>query len=798
MNSHVRQTVALLLSVLIIAMVAGSVFGRSYSGGGQGTPFIIEGLVAVQLSDGVSPVMPGSAYKKVNFGLSSLDSILTYHQLESARKVFPWRIEKPAAGSGMNDLSKYYELRFHTGTDITQVIEHLLKDPGIIMAEPVWAMPVEAIMPNDPSAGNQWYLSVAALTSAWEIETGSDSVKIAIIDTGVNYEHPDLEFGIWVNPGEDIDGDMVVYDTDDLNGIDDDGNGVIDDVVGYDFFTGISGGVWTGEDAGTPDTDPNDFNGHGTHCAGIAAAVTNNNTGATGAAGGWYGDHPARSRGVRVMCLRVGATGSDGFGYVNTLNCATAIDYATLMGAKVINCSWGGSTALTSALQNAINADVTVVHAAGNDNSETGDYLDLGSYGAAISVAATRSDDRKAWFSNFGYWVDVSAPGQSIYSTVSYDYTPGYDYYDGTSMSAPLVTGLAALIRSMMPSLSRAEVDSIIVNTTDNIDAENPSYIGQLGSGRINFYSALAGLANARFDSDVTEGNVPLTVNFTDLSPNAPTDWTWSFGDGDSAEIQNPTHIYDQPGIHTVSLIIDEPNGQGEEHMKNLIWVQADTLTIGQVAGYAGEEVIVPVYLTSTALIKEIAFSFTVENEAGFTLQGASVEGLRTEEWFKVQMTGYGGNRREYTLKPLTTGSTIYLPPGEGPMLNLIINIPEEAEVGATLTIDTLTWIAGAPNISTIWGDYWPEYAPGGVEVIDCCGRYTSGFTGNVNCSEDGLITLSDITRLIDKVYVSQEPLCCRTSGNTNGGADGIISLSDITRLIDHVYISKGIPAPCQ
>ncbi|MCH9024812.1 MAG: S8 family serine peptidase, partial [candidate division Zixibacteria bacterium] len=294
---------------------------------------------------------------------------------------------------------------------------------------------------------------------AWDLETGSDSIKFADIDTGVNYKHPDLLGNVWVNPGEDLDGDGLVFDTNDLNGIDDDSNGVVDDLIGYDFFTGFGAmGIYPGEDGGIRDPDPNDFNSHGTHIAGIAAGMNNNGTGVTGIAGGWFGGNRS-FRGVQIMCLRVGGTAADGLGYVNSTNCGQAIDYAAMMGADVINCSWGsqGTSAMIQVMSNAAAAGVTVVHASGNGNIEVPDFLDvLGD--DVLSVASTTSSDIKSGFSNFGDWIDISAPGSGIYSTVSFSYNPSYGYKSGTSMAAPMVCGTALLIKSMMPSLSRQQV----------------------------------------------------------------------------------------------------------------------------------------------------------------------------------------------------------------------------------------------------------------------------------------------------------------------------------------------------
>ncbi|MGD8922569.1 MAG: S8 family serine peptidase [Candidatus Zixiibacteriota bacterium] len=802
MKKHLLRLAGLALSVaLLCCWPVSSSFGRVYQSGGQPKPFLIKGIVTVQFEDNFdTDALLDGATRKERLTGTSLGAIMDTYRIEGARKLFPWRKERPPVNSGLRDLSRFYELQFPDTVAVEEVVAKLLDDPAVRHAEAVYAYPVYDITPNDPDITYQWYDDKMLLPAAWELETGSDSIKLGMIDTGVNYKHGDLYKNIWVNPGEDLDGDGVVYDVDDLNGVDDDGNGVVDDLVGYDFLTGIGTAVMPGEDGSTPDPDPNDFDGHGTFCAGIAAASTNDLTGITGIAGGWYGGVPAMSRGCQIICLRVGAQAADSIGYVNPNNCATAIDYAVMMGAQVINCSWESSSAQYAALQNAFANDVTVVHSAGNDASDVPGFMDATLDYQAISVAATRTDDRRANFSNYGTWIDVSAPGQTIYSTLSTAYTPGYAYADGTSMAAPMVAGLSLLIRSMMPSLSRYQADSILINTTDNIDAVNPGFEGLVGTGRINAYSALQNLANAKFSADILEGNIPLSVSFTDLSPNSPTAWKWYFGDGDSSLVQNPAHTYLEPGAYTVSLLIDEPNGLGEEHLRNYIWAQADTMRIDSIEVEPGTKDTVSVYLRNTALVKKIRFSFTLPNSEGISWSGkVSIAGLRTESYFKTSITGYSGSdqRYEVELVPKTAGSTQYLPPGSGPVMNIEVNIGSSATPGAVVSIDTLTWDSHSPVIETIYGDYWPEFSIGKLVVAGCCGAYTGGYTGNTDCSTDGKRTLNDITALIDNVFITHGELCCPENGNVDGSADGKLTLNDVTRLIDNVFITHAQTAPC-
>ena len=773
-----------LLVFALVVLATSQGYGREYDDSYRPKPYVIKGLVSVQFEDDFDVSSIKKGFGTISMGNSSLNEAFDELRIEGVKKIFPMEKEKPPVNSGLKDLTRFYEISFPDSISVNKVVSRLLQDPNIRMAEPVIAMPVDDV-PDDPSWTNQWHRNKLMLADAWDLETGSDSIKIAIIDTGVNYKHPDLAENIWVNPGEDLDGDGVVYDLDDMDGIDNDGNGYVDDLVGYDFLTGI-GGVWEGEDGGTPDSDPNDFDGHGTHCAGISAAVTNNAIDVVGIAGGWSGSRSFK--GSRIMCLRTGATGSDGHGYVNPNDCATAIYYAAAMGANVINCSWGSSSVQASAIQNAIiNRGITICHSAGNENSSSPGYMD-GLY-EVMSVAATTSSDYKASYSNYGSWVDVSAPGSGILSTYSNQYVATTASLSGTSMASPMVAGLAALVRSAMPSLPVEGVNAVIRNTTDDITSINPGYVGMLGTGRINALSALSSLAIAHFSGDVLDGEAPLEVNFTDLSPNSPTSWNWYFGDGESDDVQNPTHTYADPGIYTVSLLIDEPNGLGEEHLRNYIWVRADTIRVDSVMADRGTQAVVPVYFSNTALVKDLTFAFTLPNDDGIKLDSVSLQGTRSEYFNTRQYTGYDFANKRYAVYLETSEPTEshYLEPGSGLFLNLFITVPTGATPGNLVTIDTLSWgTYKNPVVNTIWGSYWPVYEPGKVYIRPCA-------RGDANCS-GGELDIADITALISYLYIEPigEPDVDPYAGNVNG--EGEIDISDITYLISFLYLDG--PAP--
>ncbi len=806
MNQRAKVTFTPLLAILFLLIFASASFAINYPGLNQNKPepFVIDNILTIQFEDNVDLEVSSKmqrGFGLVSFNLPSLDNLLSKYGVVDAKKIFPMEKNKPATNSGMVDLTRYYELTFSKGVDIQQVINELSQNPNLRMAEEVWAMPVDAV-PNDPLWTNQWAMSSPGpdpnFYSAWDYETGSDSIKFALIDTGILYKHQDLEGNVWVNPGEDLDGDGVVFDEDDFNGIDDDGNGLIDDVIGYDFFSGLSGGVWPGEDAGTRDNDPSDFNGHGTHVAGIAAAMNNNGIDVTGAAGGWFGGHRSY-RGIRIICTRMGATGTDGRGYVNSNDAAAAINYSVNMGVHVINASWGGGSTSAAAANNAVAAGVTFTHAAGNDDSNSPDNID--GISAVISVASTGpSSDNKSSFSNWGNWVDVAAPGSDILSTYSFSYTPGTASIGGTSMAAPMVSGLALLIRSQMPSLSGAQVDSIILATADSLAlyTANPLYQGLLGSGRIDALAALVDLANAKFTSDVTEGVAPLTVNFSDLSPNSPIGWDWTFGNGDVSTDQNPQYVYNNPGIYDVSLIIDENNplGPGEEHLKRYVWVRQDSILGDSVDATFNSEVVIPIYLHNTSQIMEMQYVFSYANTLDVDFDSISVEGTRADYFETVTMNAFDAwNKRiSVFMKTNTSVGSTYLQADTGIVLKLHLSVGNNGTTGLMI-LDTTTFNSKSSYIRSMYGDYFPVgYSPGIINVGGCC----LGIRGNFDDDPLDQIDISDLVGLVAFMFQSGAAPVCEEEANIDGSTGvPLIDIADLVLLVDYMFQSGPAPASC-
>ena len=352
------------------------------------------------------------------------------------------------------------------GVSVADALASYRADAGVLYAVPDGILRLDST-PNDTRYGQQWALNNVGQSGgkpdadidapeAWNISTGSPDTVIAVIDTGVDFNHPDLAANIWTNAAEAAG----------TPGVDDDGNGYVDDVHGYDFVN--------------EDGDPLDDFGHGTHVSGTIAAVGNNAVGVVGI--NWN---------AKVMGLKF--LGANGSGYES--DAIRALDYAVMMGAKISNNSYGGDSfnpAFLDAIEAAGASGHIFVAAAGNaanDNDSNPFYP--ASYDASnlVSVAATDRNDQLASFSNFGATtVDIAAPGVSIQSTLP---NGAYGGDSGTSMASPHVAGVAALVRSRRPNWTTDQVIRVILDGADPI----PAVDGKVASGgRLNAHNALLGI----------------------------------------------------------------------------------------------------------------------------------------------------------------------------------------------------------------------------------------------------------------------------------------------------------------
>jgi serine protease len=353
------------------------------------------------------------------------------------------------------------------GRPVEQVIAELQADPAVAFAEPDYGVElagdgaVTAVAVNDPRSPNQYSLDRMRVRDAWSLTRGGANL-VAVLDTGISFVHTDLAGRIYVNPGESGSGRET-------NGRDDDANGFIDDVNGWDFVNG--------------DRRPADDNDHGTWVSGVIAANPNNGQGIAGIS---WSD--------KILPVKVMDSAGSGF----TSDLARGIRYAADRGAKVINMSVGGfpyDIAVKSAVDYAWSKGAVLVGAAGNNRREETFYP--ASYPNVISVSATQADDEFTNWSSYGTAVDVSAPGADIQTTdcggCSTTSAGGssYMYVSGTSFATPNTAGVVALIRARYPTWTNQQVVDRLLATVDDLGFTG--WDNRYGKGRVNALRAVGG-----------------------------------------------------------------------------------------------------------------------------------------------------------------------------------------------------------------------------------------------------------------------------------------------------------------
>lgn len=396
---------------------------------------------------------------------------------------------------------KFPEYGMNSNEMMVDTIHLLAADPNVLYAEPNYI--VKAIgLPNDPQFENLWGLhndgqvgcaydpkepgqggADISVLGAWDkYTTGSSDIVVAVIDTGIDYSHQDLDKNMWMNDDETPG-----------NNKDDDNNGYVDDIYGYDFHNN--------------DGNPNDDNGHGTHCAGTIGAIGDNGIGVVGV------NHT-----VRLMALKF----LNEYGFGDTANAVKAIMYAVENGARILSNSWGGaqfSNAMKEAIAYANDKDVLFVAAAGNsyrDNDLDPHYPSNYDIPNVVAVTAIDCLNKKPNWSHWGAnTVDLAAPGINILSTYPNN---AYKLSSGTSMATPHVAGAAALLLAFKTDLKALDVKDLILNTVDSVD----DLIGKtVTGGRLNVEAALNELAQSEWitlsgnltGSIQPGGSVTLTVN---------------------------------------------------------------------------------------------------------------------------------------------------------------------------------------------------------------------------------------------------------------------------------------------
>lgn len=549
-------------------------------------------LQALSAGQPASSVLPKSLQAlDSQFGVSSWTRLFPAANadpkvLQGTRLAFPQRSARGTPTVALPNLHHFFLLTTSPGTDAERASLAYRADASVRTAEPDRIATV-SLVPNDSFyAAQQWAMPLVNAPAAWNTATGA-GVTIAIIDTGVHTAHPDLTH-LWANPGELV------------NGVDDDGNGYVDDVNGWDFVSG--------------DNVPDDGNGHGTHVAGIAAATGNNALGVAGMAFA-----------ATYMPLKALNT----FGGGSTTDLANAMLYAINEGADVINDSWGGSSVgcsgvvtlgsvFDSLVDTAHALGVVVVNAAGNSSDEAYKYFPANTENA-LTVSATDAANVLATYSNFGVKIDVAAPGGNnvpgsggeIFSTApptswlsptSFFGGLGERYFhlSGTSMAAPHVSGLAALLIQTRPTWTVEQLRSAIRRVA--LDIATPGFDTAGGYGRIRPAPSLtvtsggfavpsasvisprngatvSGVVPVIGDSDVAVGVAQRSLQMGPGVTAVPfTSFGTFVGTVNQALLGNVNTLGVPDGTYTIRVVTKDGNGMKSED-RNMVFVDNVTLT---------------------------------------------------------------------------------------------------------------------------------------------------------------------------------------------------------------------------
>ncbi|MDD5362552.1 MAG: S8 family peptidase [Ignavibacteria bacterium] len=436
-----------------------------------------------------------SGYSKTSTGMQNVDKILSEYGVKSVWHTYPLKADVKKRMIGDEELDKIFQIKYTSAADPWDAANKVLNANKDILdwAEPSFVYERD-YMPNDPLISGQWHISKINSFQAWDITKGDTNVVVGVVDSGTDLDHPDLQANLRINWADPV------------NGIDDDANGYVDDWKGWDFW-GNDNNVQIAASG----------NVHGSHVSGCVSQVTDN--GVHGAGIGFK---------TKVMVTKHTDDSNPESLLYNT---DYGIVYCYQNGAKVINCSFG-SASYSSGSQlvcnNAWANGVVICASAGN-----GDANGVGqnwarypaSYDNVVSVAATTSTDAKTSFSNYHSTVDVCAPGEGILSTL---FPHTYASYDGTSMASPITAGTVALIRAKYPTWTPQQVVDRLKLGVDSIYNLNPSYVGLLGTGRINAFKCVSDLPIVKINSvmhnDSIYGNndkiydvneiIPIAVNF--------------------------------------------------------------------------------------------------------------------------------------------------------------------------------------------------------------------------------------------------------------------------------------------
>jgi len=553
---------------------------------------------------------------------------------------FPKKVENlqlSTKNSFQDRLDCYYTLS-HNNQNVSIQSLYLLSYVEFVIPSTVLSISsislVNTDFTNDPLFSDQWYLKRIGVPKAWEFSSGV-GVLIGVIDTGIEENHPDIKKNLWVNSLEDINKngqiDPYLFSEEingvfgDFDGIDNDGNGFIDDVIGYDF---VDQDLINSGDYALRDGYPQDERGHGTSVTGIISAERNNEIGVAGIA---YNS--------KVMTLRafdITGNGQDD-------DVAAAIVYGVFNGVKVLNCSFGDvykSPLVEDAIQFALENNVVVVVSAGNERASFDRYPS--GIDGVISVSATTNLDKSASFSSFGNYTSLAAPGVNILTA---DWKKGYQYFSGTSASAPIVSSVAALLLEIKPNLKPIEVKSILEESSEDIGEKGWDIF--FGAGLVNAENAVQSVSYSTISIEypileqifIREqiDSIPISIStVTPLFEKSELFWgygnnpnNWNFISNNQKQVRNKTSNYlrisdIKDSIIILRLVVTLKNGRTLENRKKIILVSKNSIKLvdysifpswyGSMQElYVSTEYTIPLH--STVMRKSISNSFYSSNQ---------------------------------------------------------------------------------------------------------------------------------------------------------------------------------------
>jgi len=481
----------------------------------------------------------------------SAEGILNIEDIPFLRDMVPeygiYMVEQPFYRSDPSPLHDIYKISFDDHEMVDQLINELMSREGIEYAEraPIYRL---HLSPNDTyynqSSYYRWHLTLIDAEQAWDITTGSSDVKVAVIDNAIWTGHSELD-------------DKVVAQIDLGN---DDNDPTPPSTIGWS---------------------------HGTHTSGLVCAETNNNSGVA-------------SIGFDISLIAIKAGKDDNPN--NVYAGYEGMSWAADNDADVISMSYGSNEYYETGQHVAdycYNKGCVMLASAGNEGNQGNPINYPAAYDHVIAVGSVNGNDTKASSSQYGTWIDVMSPGgtYSGYGVFSTAYT-GYTTMSGTSMACPVAAGLCGLILSVNPNLTPDKVEEVLETTCDNIDVQNPSYVGQMGAGRINAYAAVQEAQNtistvyADFTANSTLVSMGGSIDFTDLSVGSVTSWSWTFEGGtpNVSNDQDPSGIvYNTAGDYYVTLEVTDGTNNNTETKTAYIRVldNSNSAWIIQASGYA-------------------------------------------------------------------------------------------------------------------------------------------------------------------------------------------------------------------